>query len=75
MSHAITTTISESQYLFLDTYAKKHKRPRNYVIEQGLKLLEQQSLEEAIREGFKEHSAEYKKINSEFAGVQSLSLQ
>lgn len=74
MPHAITTTISEQQYLFLNAYSKKYNKPKNYVLEQGLKLLEAQTLEEAVRVGFEERFDEYKGINREFSEVQSISI-
>ena len=49
MNRTITTTLSAPKLSFLESYAKKIGKPKNYVLEQGLELLEQYTLEEAIR--------------------------
>lgn len=71
---AITTTISEPYYAFLDQYAKKQGKPRNFILEQGLELLKRQALEEAIKTGFIERMDEYRTISAEFHDAQLTSL-
>lgn len=71
---AITTTISEPYYVFLDQYAKQQKKPRNFVLEQGLELLRKQSLEEAIKIGFSERIDEYRTFNADFYDAQMTSI-
>jgi hypothetical protein len=74
MSIAITTTLSQTAYQFLDTYSRTHKKPKNALIEEGLELLKAKKLEEEIEKGFIARKEEYKKVASDFRGVQSLSL-
>lgn len=68
---AITTNISDSYYTFLDQYAKKQKKPRNFVLEQGLELLRQQALAEMVKVGFAERVDEYRAISAEFHAPQT----
>jgi hypothetical protein len=74
MSIAITTTLSQTAYQFLDTYSRAHKKPKNSLIEEGLELLKAKKIEEEIAQGFSTRKEEYKKVASDFGGVQTLSL-
>lgn len=71
---AITTTISDPYYTFLDEYAKAQRKPRNFVLEQGLELLKKQTMEEAVKSGFAERTDEYRAINEEFHDTQIVSI-
>ncbi len=71
---AITTNISDSYYVFLDQYSKKQKKPRNFVLEQGLELLRKQAMNEMVKAGFAERIDEYRAINAEFHTPQTSSI-
>lgn len=47
---SITTTLSTEKSTFLESYAKRIGKPKNYVLELGLELLEQKLLEDAVRQ-------------------------
>jgi hypothetical protein len=74
MNRTITTTLSAPKLSFLESYAKKIGKPKNYVLEQGLELLEQHTLEEAIRAWFEERISEYRDLNEDFARAQITSM-
>ena len=74
MSIAITTTLSSAKYDFLTSYAKRMKKPKNAILEAGLALLEQASLEEQIRKGFSSRREEYVEVSKDFSRAQISSL-
>lgn len=74
MNITLTTTLSPSGYEFLTRYAERSKKPKNAIIEAGLNLLQQQSLEEEVARGFISRKGEYTDLSRTLSPVQIASL-
>lgn len=70
MSSPITTTLSPAKHEFLIRYSAQIHKPKNYIIERGLELVEREYLAEQIRTGLADRQKEYGDIVETFRVAQ-----